>query len=447
MFTSIAASFILGAAPACGPLDLDTALGLALERSDEVAIKESEVVAAQADQALARALRIIPSATATVLTGPSPEARGNILDSSNSNRSLTGTRPFGRIDVQVIQPLYTWGRLDAASDAASAGARAREELVRDTAAQVQLRVVQLYWGAALARRLLAIGADVDKALDEAGKRIDEALASASEDIGPADRYRLDAFRGILRGREADAEKGLELARIGLAATLGIAPDRLVLKDEQLDPAEGFLPDGAAAFAAAERQRPDLKALSEAVAAREAEVRAERGAQWPQFFLAGTFTYSYAPNRDIQLNPWVRDDFNTLALGGALGFRQDLALPTLSARAQKARAEKATLERQRTALGRLVSVQVASAIVEVKAARTKLIAMRASFGSARSLFRSAGLDFAAGLTDAKSLIDAYALFVESQVSTAQAAYDMVVARAKLAQVTGEPPRKGARCELQ
>ena len=126
MFTSFVASIILGAAPACGPLDLDTALGLAIERSDEVAIKESEVVAAQADQALARALRIIPSATATVLTGPSPEARGNILDSSNSNRSLTGTRPFGRIDVQVIQPLYTWGRLDAASDAASAGASVAE---------------------------------------------------------------------------------------------------------------------------------------------------------------------------------------------------------------------------------------------------------------------------------------------------------------------------------
>jgi outer membrane protein TolC len=437
---------LAGAAP-CGPLGLDEALALALERSDEVAIKQAELASAKVDQALASALRVLPSASATVVTGPSPEAHGDITRSEATNRSLSGLRPFGRVDVQLLQPLYTFGRLDAASEAAQAGVVAREQLVQDTQAQVQLRVVQLYWGTALARRFLSLAGEVEKALDEADKRLKEALATNEVDVSPSDKYRLDLFRGIVRGREAEAQKGLELARIGLAATIGIGEKRLELKQEELQPSEGDLPDAAAVVAAAERQRPDLRALGEAIKAREAEVKAARGAMLPQFFVAGQFSYAYAPNRDIQLNPWVHDDFNLLAIGGVIGFKQDLAFPTLSARAEKARAEQETLLTQRAGLVRLVEVQVESGVAEVKAARERFLAARASLGSGKSLFRSVGLDFTAGLTDAKTLIDAYALYVESQVQAAQAAYDLVLARARLAQVAGEPPVKGNRCELR
>jgi outer membrane protein TolC len=447
MFSYLATLMLMGALPPCGPLDLDTARALAAERSDEVAIREAELASAHVDESLARALRIIPSATATLITGPSPEARGNVVESRESNRSLKGLRPFGRIDVNVVQPIYTWGRLDAASDAAAAGVKAREELVVDTTSQVQLRVTQLYWGVSLARRLLGIAADVEKALAEADRHIAKSLESEDGEVSPADRYRLDVFRGILRGREAEAQKGLELARIAMAATLGLPPARLALKDEALDPPEGDLPDAAAVLADAERQRPDLRALDQAIRARDAEVRAEQGAMKPQFFAAGLFSYGYAPNRDIQLNPWVHDDFNVFNFGAVLGLRQDLSFPMLSARAKKAAAEKAVLERQRAGLVRLVQVQVDGAVAELKAARARLAAAKSALGSGRSLFRSVGLDFAAGVIEAKSLIEAYALYVESQVGAAQAAYDLAVARGRLALVAGEPPRRGVQCELQ
>ncbi len=447
MFSSLATVILLGALPPCGPLDVDTALALAAERSDEVAIKQAEVAAAHADQALATALRWIPSASATVVTGPSPEAHGNILYADATNRSLKNLRPFGRIDVNVVQPIFTWGRLDAASDAAGAGIDARQERVVDTMAQVQLRVVQLYWGTAVARQLLAIAGDVKKALEDAGKRVDESLKAQDGEVSPADRFRLDVFRAVVQGREAEAQKGLELARIGLAATLGVTAPRLTLKEVPLDPAEGDVPDPAAVIALAEQRRPDLKALADGIRAREAEVRAEEGALKPQFFVAGVFSYAYAPNRDIQLNPWIADPFNELSIGAVIGLKQDLSFPTLSAKLQKARAERDTLERQRAALVRLIQVQVDGAVSEVKAARTRFVAARSALASGKSLFRSVGLDFSAGLIDAKTLIDAYAVYVESQVSAAQAAYDLVVARGKLAQLSGEPPRRGVQCELQ
>jgi outer membrane protein TolC len=446
MSSFLLATILLAAAPPCGPLDLDTALGLAVTRSDEVAIRQAELSSAHADEALARALRIAPMASATVVTGPSPEARGSVTESHDSNRALSGLRPFGRVEVQVVQPLYTWGRLDAASEAARAGIDARELLVQDATSQVQFRVAQLYWGVSLARRLLAVAGDVKSALAEADEHIREALAAGDTDISPADRYRVDLFRGVVNGRTAEAQKGLELAQVGLAATLGLSAPKLRLKEAPLDPPPAELPDRDAVLAAAQRQRPDLAALGDAIQARDAEVKAEQAAAKPQFFIAGQFSYSYAPNRDVQLNPWVHDPFNDLSLGAVLGFRQDLAIPMLSARAHKAMAERATLERQRAGLGRLVEVQVDGALAELKAAHARHAAAQASLGSGKALFRSTGLDFAAGLVDAKTIIESYSLYVESQVSAAQAAYDLVVARARLQQVTGAVPRKGVACEL-
>ena len=133
-------------------------------------------------------------------------------------------------------------------------------------------------------------------------------------------------------------------------------------------------------------------------------------------------------------------------GVALGFRQDLSFPTLSAKVRKAEAERATLERQRAGLLRLVEVEVRTAVSELRAARSRFAAARSAYGAARSLYRTTGLDFAAGLVETNPLIDAYKQYVENQVTAAQAAYDLVLARARLAQAAGEPPRGPITCEL-
>ena len=431
----------LGGAAPCGSLDLDTAVGLALERSDELQIRRAEAAAAAADQALARALRVLPEAQATLVVGPSPAAHGTVVDSPNSNRSLANLGPFGRIDLQAVQPLYTWGRLEAASDAASAGARARDELTADTEGQIRQRVVQLFGGIALARRLLALADEVQRALATARARVEEALQERNGQVLVSDRYRLELFSALVAGRAAEAGRALAQARIGLAATLGIEPGSLTLRDQPLLAQAGEAPDAAAARAEAESRRHDLRALDLAIQAREAEVRAERAALRPQLFAAGQLSFGYAPNRDYQGNPWVRDEFNAFAVGLVLGVRQDLAFPLRSARAEKAAAERATLLRQREGLARLVAVQVDAAIADIEAARTRLEAAQSAQQSGKALFRSAGLDFQSGLIEARDLIEAYGLYVESQVGAAQAAYDLQVARARLVQATGAHFTKG------
>jgi outer membrane protein TolC len=322
---------VLAAPLPCSPLDLPSALSLVSARSDEVAIKQAAVAGAEADRALARALGILPVATATVITGPVPEAHGNQIVSYNSNRSLDGLGPFVRVDVNVVQPLWTWGQISAAKQAAQAGLEARELLVQDTLQQVQLRVIQSYWGISLATKLLSLADEVKNALVQVDETIAEALAKQTGEITQEDKYRVAIFHSEVSQKTSEAEKALRLARVALAAMLGIDEAELKLREEPLPAlAAQPLPAREETIQKAVHSRPDLRALDKAVEALQSQLAASHGAQLPQFFAAGAFTYAYAPNRDIQHNPWIRDDFNVLAAGLVIGLRQNLASPSAGA---------------------------------------------------------------------------------------------------------------------
>ena len=429
------------AAPTCGPLDAAGALAVALAQADEVAIRKADVLAARADAALARAARFFPVATATALTGLVPEARGTVIAPLTSDRSLAGLGPFMRIDVDIVQPLFTWGRLNAARDAAAAGVKARERLVEDKVAELGVRVTQLFWGETLARRLLGLAADVEGNLAKVEAKLGELLEEGDESVKPADRYRLEVYKAGLRKRKAEARRGLDLAHAGLAATMALPAAEVSLREVPIPSEPGELPEVARELERAERLRPDVAALDLAITARENEVRAAEGAMKPQLFLGGNFSFAYAPNRTPQFNPWVSDAFNHVGGGMALGLRQDLAFPMLVANAEKARAQGEALRRQRDGLSHLVAQQVEAAVAEVEAARERLLAVTSAAGSGKAWLRSAGLDFEAGVGEPKDLLEAYAAYVELQVDQQQAAYDLVVARAKLEQAGGVVPPVG------
>lgn len=441
---------LLGAPPTCGPLDLATAQALASARSDEVSIRRADVLSAEADLAIARAARWFPISSATLIGGLVPEARGTIfVPTAGDNRSLNGLGPFARIEVNVVQPLWTWGQLDAAKDAAEAGIRARSHLVDDMLQQIRQRVLSLFYAVTLTRRLLAIGVEVEAALNDVDKQIAESLAEGDGIVTQEDKYRVVVFRAELNQKKADAEKALALARSALAGTLATKESDLVLKDE-------ILPGGAPtpipaleeSVKHAETDRPDLLALNEAIRARDEAAHAAWAAQLPQLFLAGGFVYSRAPNRDIQNNPWIRDDFNLTALGAVLGLRQNLAFPLLHAQVEKAEAEAEALRRQRDGLIRLVQLDVEKALADLTAASKRHAAARGALSAGKSWFRAAAMNFSLNVTDARGLLEAYSAYVKTQIDETQAAYDFLVASGHLDQVTAKPIPKGdAPCLLR
>ncbi len=447
------------AAPTCGPLDLQTAQALALARSDEVGIKRSEQAAAEADKAVAQAIWFLPEFYANIPVGVVPGARLKTVNGqkdqnditaieSGSNRGLNDLGAFFRVEVNALQPLWTWGRLQAATDAAAAGAEARKFLVDDTSNAIRTRVLQLVMGIRLATRLLAIGADVQNALKEADARVQKSLKANDGEITPEDRYRIEIFRSQLTQRIADGERALEVARVGLAATLALEPRQLQLRDDPLpDTAQIRAPDLQTSLADAERMRPDLKAIDRGIVAKEADVRASRAELFPQLGIVGQFAYSRAAGRDTITNPYVGDYFNALTIGAALAIRQNLSFWTIITRTNKKDAELETLRKQRAGAVRGIRVEVETATADLNAALTKREASAKAVAAGRSWFRSATLNFAVGVADARDLIDAYRGYAEAQYGDAQAIFDLLSAQARLEQVTGRvPPLPELNCQM-
>ena len=444
------------AAPTCGPLDLQTAQALALARSDEVAIKRSELAAAEADRGVATAIRFLPEFSANVPVGVVPGARlkppkdpNDITNiESGSNRGLTDLGAFFRIEVNALQPLFTWGRIQAANDAADSGARARKFLVDDAANAIRARVLQLVMGIRVTTRLLAIAADVQNALKDADARVQKSLKANDGEITPEDRYRIEIFRSQLNQRIADGERELRVRRVQLAATLALEPDRLQLRDEPLpDTAQVRAPEPTTAVTEAQQQRPDLKALDQGILAKESDVWASRAELLPQVGLVGQFAYSRAAGRDTISNPYVGDYFNALTIGAALGVKQNLSFWTVITRTNKKEAELDTLRKQRAGLARLIQVEVETAVAELAAAITKREAAAKAVAAGRSWFRSATLNFGVGVGDARDLIDAYRGYAEAQYGDAQATFDLLAAQSRLEQVTGRVvPMPELNCQM-
>ncbi len=448
------------AAPTCGPLDLQTAQALALARSDEVNIKRSEQMAAEADRAVAEAIWFLPEFYANIpvgvvpgaklQTGPNGQKDQNNITAieSGSNRGLTDLGGFVRVEVNALQPLWTWGRLKAATDAAAAGAEARKFLVDDTGNAIRTRVLQLVMGIRLATRLLAIGADVQSALKEADARVQKSLKANDGEITPEDRYRIEIFRSQLTQRIADGERAVEVARVGLAATLALEPQQVQLRDDPLPDTSQIRPvDLQAALADAEAMRPDLKALDKGILAKEADVWASRAELFPQLGLVGQFAYSRAAGRDTITNPYVGDYFNALTIGAALAIRQNLSFWTIITRTNKKDAELQTLRKQRAGAVRGIRVEVETASADLNAAITKREASAKAVAAGRSWFRSATLNFGVGVADGRDLIDAYRGYAEAQYGDAQATFDLLAAQARLDQVTGRmPPLPELNCQM-
>jgi outer membrane protein TolC len=442
------ASLLAADGPHCGPLDLATAQALVIARSDEVAIQKAQVLAAQADVAVATSLSFVPEFGLLFLTGVVPGARlGDAGPDAitpiiqGSNRGLSDIGVFGRVEVNVIQPLYTFGRLSDARDAARAGLGAREYLVQDKVNAVRQQTLQLVMAATLTRRLLTIVADVETAMKEVDSKMTQSLKDNDGDVSTDDRYRLELFKAELLQRKADAIRAERLARAALATLMVIPEADLHLKEDPFpDPTNVEAPDILAVRMEAEQDRPDILALDKAIEAKRAEVHASWAEQWPQFFIAGQFAYSRAPGRDTVTNPYVGDYFNALSVYAAVGFRQNLSFYMLKSKEDKADAELNTLLKQRQGAAHGVDLEVEQAHADLVAAIAKRKAAHGALASGKSWFRSAGLNFAIGVGDAAGVVDAYRGYATSQLNDAQATYDVLVAQGRLNQVLGrgDPP---------
>jgi outer membrane protein TolC len=378
---------------------------------------------ARAHRGQARAARS-PSVTAVIGTGPSLRAKlvpGSGVVSTENIYGDVGLDDLSVVvggQLDVIQPLYTFGKIAERERAAEHELVARQAETALTRADIMLRVAEIYEAYLYAR-------DGERFFDEMehflSRSIEDAKAELASGTGATEQdiLRLEAGRSALRVGAHQASAARRQAEAGLLAYLALPTGTLPpLVEVNLEPIAIDLPEPKALVALALEHRPELVATREAAAAHLALSRAEAAGNYPDVFALLLASAAYTPGRDVVDSRYVQDPLNGFYPGVFVGARWQLTLGMPDERA----AEQRAVAQQYSELERFARSGVPA---EVRVAFEEVQRAQADVEEAPTV----------GLGHTRELTDAARAYVELRVTSFDAVYRHNVGLARLARATG------------
>jgi outer membrane protein TolC len=347
-----------------------------------------------------------------------------------------GKGVFTRTEVRLIQPLWDFGKISAATAAARAGVAVSRERQAGARADVELNVRRAYYGLKLARELISTLEEGVGYLDEGQKKVDKDLSAGTGTVTVTDRLRLRTVRAEVDARLLEAKRLANLARDSLRTLLGPdAPTEVEIDEEPLEPVE--VKDRPVAYYEdlARFSRPEVKMLDHAVKAKRALADFERRKEYPDLILVGTATLAYAGGVDNPKNAFLSHYFNSATAGVAAALRMQLDLGPKLARADRTRAEASEIEYRRTeALGG-IALEVRKAHGELTEAIARTEAVRKGEKAGKAWISAVVQNFTVGLAEARDLSDALVAFFGMRARYLQSVFDLNIAASALARATG------------
>ena len=412
---------------------------LTLEQVIDKALASPRAVMARSDTAAAAA-RVdeadaarLPRGKATAFGTISPEIRcGNpeCTVTEPKNFALRFSGLFGTAQLDITQPLYTFGKISHARRAARAGLDAQRALADEAAGDLAVDAAKAYWGIKAAREL---GGMLDDGIEE----IDKALAGLREkgggkgkpEVSIQDRQRVAVLLAEAKVQRAEAAQAESEALAGLRALTGI-PDA-DLDDAQLAPVDRPVPSRAAA----ERRPQSVAARTGAVAADEL-ARMATSQYFPDVAVVVSGVIASAQGADDPPSAFANDPYNRSGAGVVIGLQWTLEPWTVAARVEKARADarKAHAQSELAAIGARYDAD--QALADATAAHDKVAAASEGEKAARAWLASVLQAEAIGTAESKDLADAYIAWFQMRARWAQAVFQWNVAVVRLDRAAGE-----------
>lgn len=390
-----------------------------------MAAGDRDAAAARVDEAdAARLPKLKASAYATI----SPEIKCDdpqCLSTSPKNFAFRFNGFFGSAQLDVTQPIYTFGKIAHARSAARAGLDAQRALADETAGDLAVDTARAYWGIKVARELRDM---LDDGIDEIDKALKDMKENGAKDLTIQDRQRIAVLVAQARTQRVDAIQGEAQALAGLRALVG--DDAVDVDDAELLPIEHELPKQVEVGA-----RPQARAAKAGAVAADALVGAATSAYFPDLAVVGSAVISRAQGVADPPSVFANDPYNREGVGVVLGMQWTIEPWTTKAHVDKARADakKARAQAELAALGATYDGRVA--LAEAAAAKDRVAAAEEGEKAARTWLASVLQNQALGLAEPRDLADAYIAWFQMRAVYANAVYAWNVAVVKLDRATG------------
>jgi outer membrane protein TolC len=397
---------------------------------------EREAARARADEA--RGARW-PRITLTTFVAPSPEIRCTNADCTTTSPvdfalTFQGVGVFGGVRIELFQPIYTFGKLDAAAAAGDNALAMQSALADRVKADLVVEATRAYFGVAFARDMVTMLEDGGQQLAKAKATLEERLENGDSEVTVQDRLRIEAFETEVELRTSEAREREATALEGLRA---LCADRDVdIAETALAPSEKQLGLADAEWQAALTASPELRAARYGVAALERQAELEHARWFPDLLVMGGATLTRAPAVDDPPSAFANDPFNTTRAELALVLRWNIEPAMQAARVARTRAERARGQELANAARLSVEFAVRDAYNRAREAGIRLDTARQGEKSARGWVASVLQADAIGTASARDLADAYLAYFTLHSRVLQSAYEWNVALAVLDRATGK-----------
>lgn len=424
-------------AAAPGTYRLSECIRSALERSPDLEGASAELAKARARLGEARAGRFGESSY-TQFLGVANEARGNpVYSPDNKNDLFKSLGPFTRLELDVSIPLWTFGKLDAALEAAQQGLESEQAHGQIKRAEVIFQIQKLYYSVLLTRQLSAVLHDMLDTLDKAVAKTQERLDRGSTSTTETDLLKLKIGRSRLNKGVLEVDAATPLALAALARAIGLHDDapfdvadrKLEPVTAQLEPLDTYLERGLA-------QRPEWSQVASGVAARAAQVALEKANLYPSFFLSTGLHYAVSSNRTEQDNPFAADDFNYIRPIGILGLRWDLNFFSQQAKIDQAKADLDQVLAEQRAAASGLRLDIRRSYSDVRQQKETIQSVEQGRKAARGWLILGVSSFDLGIGEPDELFNALGAYSETSSDYFRAVYDYNLAVAALSKAVGK-----------
>jgi outer membrane protein TolC len=427
-------------------IDFQTFLSKALNNSGQIDYQRQEVDLAENRLDQAKAQRILPSVQLNTQHGLVPGVKSDVpglpedeyyLD-PNLRNDWEDWAIFTRFQLTAAQPVFTWGAINKAIDAAKLGAEAAQYSFNAKKQDLEIRLFELYYS-----RIFAM--EIERLLDEAQDKVNQIEGQIEDmqeegdtSLDDSEIFIFEIFKAEFEIQKAEVAENMNFVRETWNYILRNDNNTIYEPEIRfLDPVSAEIEPVDFYQQSAFSNRPELKALDIGQEATRTYVSSLKRQNLPGLFLGGYLNFANTPNRPRQSNPFIQNNTNLFSGGFGFTIRQNLNFLSIKANIERNQIELRKINYAEDAAkdGILLEVnnnyrQAALADVKVKQTDQALV-------TSKKWLRQEQLDYDFGMGDVKDLIDAMKKELELKLQLKQRVFEFNSSLAKLNKSAGIP----------
>jgi outer membrane protein TolC len=391
-------------------------------------LAQLEAKLSQADWAYFPSFRLEAAATIT------PKVTGDAL-ASESDWGTIGV--YARSKLEMVQPLWTFGKLSSLQRAAEAGVDVGRAAVEVARWELRVRAAEAWMGRLLGKQLDGILADGKTWLDKAEARMERLRAEDSDEYDQLEHLRLKTRSAEFYQLQADNLLLLTQATQGLRLLLGRPPGEevAIAADAAFEPYEFPLLPVEQYVALASKADPLVELARKSARAQDALADAKAAEAWPDLFFAGQVTLAEATVMEEQDSVFAHDPYHARTVGGVVGLRWKLDVPQRVFQTDEARARARRSASEAEVQADLQEFKVRQLAQELVNKRELLRIFRESQKAAQGWLTATWDTYDAGFGSFRDVMDALVQFYEKKFGYLKLVFEHNLVTWRLSQAVG------------